>query len=98
MKADPVCICFVTEHHYTCSTSFSLFYTLLFSVHIVNVNAAKSSTVLDNLSVNIYRYLYTHIYFFKLKVAILETLRVCYFRGTSLSRTRFLFFYQSTAF
>ena len=44
--------------------SFSLFYILLFSVHIVNVNAAKSSTVLDNLSVNIYRYIYIHIYIF----------------------------------
>ena len=38
--------------------SFSLFYILLFSVHIVNVNAAKSSTVLDNLRVNIYKEIY----------------------------------------
>ena len=46
MKADSVCICFVTKHHYTTLPwfPFSLFYTLLFSVHIVNVNAAKSST------------------------------------------------------
>ena len=46
---------FVTKHHYTALSgfSFSLFYILLFSVHIVNVNAVKSGTVLDNLSVNI---------------------------------------------
>ena len=34
--------------------SFSSFYILLFSVHIVNVNTAKSGTGLDNLRVNIY--------------------------------------------
>ena len=64
VKADSVCICFVTKHHYTTLPwfPFSLFYTLLFSVHIVNVNAAKSSTVLDNLIVNIYVYIY--IFFF----------------------------------
>ena len=47
VEADYVCICFVTKHHYTELPwfSFSLFYILLFSVHIVNVNAAKSSTV-----------------------------------------------------
>ena len=56
MKADAVCICFVTKHHYTALPlfPFSLFYILLFSVNIVNVNAAKSSKGLDNLSVNIY--------------------------------------------
>ena len=70
MKADSVYICFVTKHHYTTLSwfSFSLFYILLFSVHIVNVDAAESSTVLDNLSVNIYVYIsiyiYTHIYIF----------------------------------
>ena len=64
MKADSVCICFVTKHHYTTLPwfPFSLFYILLFSVHIVN--AAKSSTVLDNLSVNIYIYIYIYIYIF----------------------------------
>ena len=36
--------------------SFSSFYILLFSVHIVNVNTAKSGTGLDNLSVNIYMF------------------------------------------
>ena len=82
MKADSVYICFVTKHHYTTLSwfSFSLFYILLFSVHIVNVDAAKSSAVLDNLNVNIYVYIsisiyiyiyiyiYIHIYiFFKFK-------------------------------
>ena len=70
MKADSVYICFVTKHHYTTLSwfSFSLFYILLFSVHIVNVDAAESSTVLDNLSVNIYVYIsiyiYTYIYIY----------------------------------
>ena len=55
VKADSICICFVTKYHYTALPwfSFSLFYILLFSVHNVNVNAAKSGTVLDNLSVKI---------------------------------------------
>ena len=59
VEADYVCICFVTKHHYTELPwfSFSLFYILLFSVHIVNVNAAKSSTVFYNFSVNIYIYI-----------------------------------------
>ena len=61
MKADFVCICFVTKHHYTALPrfSFSLFYSLLFSVHIVNVNTAKSCTVLDT-----YTYTYIYIFFF----------------------------------
>ena len=60
MKADAVCICFVTKHHYTALPlfPFSLFYILLFSVHIVNVNEAKSNKGLDNLSVNIYIYIF----------------------------------------
>ena len=37
---------------------------LLFSVHTVNVNAAKTGKVLDNLSVNICVYLYIYIFFF----------------------------------
>ena len=47
VEADYVCICFVTKHHYTELPwfSFSLFYILLFSVHIINVKAAKSGTV-----------------------------------------------------
>ena len=55
VKADSVCICFVTKRHYTVLPRFlfSLFYILLFSIHIVNVNVAKKGTVLDNLSVNI---------------------------------------------
>ena len=59
VEADYVCICFVTKHHYTELPwfSFSLFYILLFSVHIVNVNAAQSSTVFYNFSVNIYIYI-----------------------------------------
>ena len=56
MKADSFCICFVTKHHYTVLPRFlfSLFYILLFSIHIVNVNMAKKGTVSDNLNVNIY--------------------------------------------
>ena len=59
VKADFFCIFFVTKHHYTTLpwSLFSLVYVLLFSVHIVNVNAAKSGTVLNNLSVNIYMYM-----------------------------------------
>ena len=61
MKADSVCICFVTKRHHTAllKFSFSLVYILLFSVRVLNVNVAKNSTVLDNLSVNI---LYRHTY------------------------------------
>ena len=56
MKADSFCICFVTKHHYTVLPRFlfSLFYILLFSIHIVNVNVAKKGTVLGNLNVNKY--------------------------------------------
>ena len=56
VKADSVCIFFGTKNHYTALPwfSFSSFYILLFSVHIVNVNTAKSGTGLDNLRVNIY--------------------------------------------
>ena len=53
-------ICFVTKHHYAALPSgwfsFSLFYILLFSIHIANVNASKRSAVLNNLSVNIHAY------------------------------------------
>ena len=51
------------KHHYTALSwfSFSSLEILLFSVHIINVSVAKSGTVLDNLSMNIY------IYFFFLK-------------------------------
>ena len=60
--------------------SFSLFYILLFSVHLVNINAAKSGTVFYNLSMN------------KLvQVVIWETLRACYFRRTNSSLSWFLF-------
>ena len=41
---------------------------LLFSVHTVNVNAAKSGKVLDNLNVNIYVYIFS--FFFKVQVVI----------------------------
>ena len=53
VKADCVCICLVTKHHYTPLPwfSFSLFNILLCSVHIVNVDAAKSRTVLDYIYV-----------------------------------------------
>ena len=56
MKADSFCICFVTKHHCTVLPRFlfTLFYILLFSIHIVNVNMAKKGTVSDNLNVNIY--------------------------------------------
>ena len=53
-------ICFVTKHHYAALPSgwfsFSLFYILLFSIHIANVNASKRSAVLNTLSVNIHAY------------------------------------------
>ena len=66
MKADSVCICFAKKHHYKAHPwfSFSLFYILSFSVHIVNFNTAKSGTGLDNLSVNIYIYIYKYFFFF----------------------------------
>ena len=86
------CFFFVTKHHYVhsaCLVFVFLFYILLFSVHIVDVNAAKSGSVLDNLRVNIYVYAYIHM--FQVQVVIWETLRACYFRSTSLSLTRFLF-------
>ena len=45
---------FGTKNHYTALPwfSFSSFYILLFSVHIVHVNTAKNGKGLDNLSVN----------------------------------------------
>ena len=100
VKADSVCIffwlCFwffllqnITMYTALAWFSFSLFYILLFSVHIVDVNAAKSGSVLDNLRVNIYVYAYIHM--FQVQVVIWETLCACYFRSTSLSLTRFLF-------
>ena len=60
----------------------TLFYILLFSVHIVNVNVAKSSTVLDNLSV---KKKYIYIFFVRVKAVIWETLCTCYFCSMSLS-------------
>ena len=72
VKADSICICFVTKHHYRALPWFllSLFYILLFSIHIVNVNVAKSSTVLDNLRMkkNIY------IFFVRVKAVIMYLL------------------------
>ena len=56
VKADSVCIFLVqkiTIQRFP-GFSFSSFYIVLFSVHIVNVNTAKSGTGLDNLRVNIY--------------------------------------------
>ena len=54
------------KHLYTALSwfSFSSLEILLFSVHIINVSAAKSGTVLDNLSMNTYIYIYIYIYFF----------------------------------
>ena len=54
------------KHLYTALSwfSFSSLEILLFSVHIINVSAAKSGTVLDNLSMNIYIYIYIYIFFF----------------------------------
>ena len=98
VKADSVCIFFLALFFFVTNItmytalawfSFSLFYILLFSVHIVDVNTAKSGSVLDNLRVNIYVYAYIHM--FQVQVVIWETLRACYFRSTSLSLTRFLF-------
>ena len=72
MKADSVCIFFflalfffvtnITMYTALAWFSFSLFYILLFSVHIVDVNAAKSGSVLDNLRVNIYVYAYINMF------------------------------------
>ena len=42
---------------------------LVFSVHTVNVNAAKSGKVLDKLSVNICVYIFL-FFFFKVQVVI----------------------------
>ena len=54
------------KHLYTALSwfSFSSLEILLFSVYIINVSAAKSGTVLDNLSMNIYIYIYIYIFFF----------------------------------
>ena len=66
VKADSFAIFLFLDakHLYTALPwfSFSLFYILLFSVHIDNANAAKSGTVLVNLSVNVYinNYIYTY--------------------------------------
>ena len=75
VKADSVCIFFffgfvfgffllqnITMYTALAWFSFSLFYILLFSVHIVDVNAAKNGSVLDNLRVNIYVYAYIHMF------------------------------------
>ena len=94
VEADYVCICFVTKHHYTELPwfSFSLFYILLFSVHIVNVNAAKSSTVFITCPwTYIYIYIYIYIIVFKVQVVIWESFPTCYFHSASLSLTPFLF-------
>ena len=70
MKADSFGIFFFfldAKHLYAALPwfSFSLFYILVFSVHIDNVNAAKSGTVLVNLSVNVYiNYIYIYIYIY----------------------------------
>ena len=44
--------------------SFSLFYILLFFVHVVNVNAAKSVTVFEREREHLYIYTYIYIYIF----------------------------------
>ena len=92
VEADYVCICFVTKHHYTELPwfSFSLFYILLFSVHIVNVNAAKSSKVFITCPWT-YIYIYIYIIVFKFQVVIWESFPTCYFHSASLSLTPFLF-------
>ena len=48
------------KHHYTALSwfLFSSLEILLFSVHIIKVSAAKSGTVLNNLSMNIYIYIF----------------------------------------
>ena len=46
--------CYKTSLHSASQVLFSLFYILLFSIHIVNVNMAKKGAVSDNLNVNIY--------------------------------------------
>ena len=69
-----------------------------FSVHTVNVNAAKSGKVLDKFCVNVY--IYVFFFSFKVQVVIWETLRACYFRCTivPLNRLFSFFFNQDTAF
>ena len=66
VKADSFAIFLFLDakHLYTALPwfSFSLFYILLFSVHIDNANAAKSGTVFVNLSVNVYINNYIYIY------------------------------------
>ena len=89
VKTDSVCICFVTKHHYTALPwfLFSLFYILLFSVHIVNVNAAKSGTVLENSSVNIYTYIYIYTFFFLKSLSLTRFLilpKLCVFNRWEL--------------
>ena len=61
-----------------------------------NVNTARSSTVLDNLSLNIYIFFF--LFFFYVQVVIWETSRACFFRSTSLSLTRFLFLTKALRF
>ena len=57
MKADfDLCTCFVTKHHCTALPWFSFFFFLnpVVFCSYCNVNTARSSTVLDNLSLNMY--------------------------------------------
>ena len=57
---------FCYKHHFNTVLSwflFSVLEILLFSAHFIDVNAAKCGTVLDNLSMKIYIY----IFFFKFR-------------------------------
>ena len=64
---------------------------LVFSVHTVNVNAAKSGKVLNKFCVNVY--IYVFFFSFKVQVVVWETLRACYFRCTIVPLNRFVFFF-----
>ena len=70
------------KHLYTALSwfSFSSLEILLFSVHIINVSAAKSGTVLDNLSMNIYIYIFFFLFsifylfiFFKVQGRVVQS-------------------------
>ena len=87
VRANLICICFVTKQLHSASLVF-VFFACFISVIL------KSGTVLDKLSVKKYIY-----FFFRIQVVIWETIRACYFRSTIELLTRFVFFFnQDTVF
>ena len=91
VRADSVCICFVTKHHFTAFPwfSFSLFQILLFSVLVVNVSAAQFW--------NIYIYIY---FFFLLSSGcdLRNSTCLLFPQHEFVADAVPFFFYQSTAF